>query len=120
MIPCSNKKNNGVICGKPAKFKIKEVNETEYIHPRCGIHSRKVNEKDKVLIDDINQYKNNNSIRNNDVTKDFHEKLNLDNRKKTLCYQHFSYLALQDENEICQYGDNCEFSHKFTINYTDI
>ena len=32
----------GSKCDNPAKWKVKLNNETEYIHPRCGTHSKKL------------------------------------------------------------------------------
>lgn len=40
----------GAKCNNPANYFVKINNETEYIHPRCGTHSRKINEEDKIPI----------------------------------------------------------------------
>jgi hypothetical protein len=55
MIECDDvdKKNNEK-CKSPAKWKVKKKDEKEYIHPRCGRHSRNM---DKILIENTNKIK---------------------------------------------------------------
>lgn len=51
----------GATCDKPANYFVKNNNETEFIHPRCGTHSKKVNEADKIPIKEkVNKEKVNN------------------------------------------------------------
>lgn len=56
MIKCDdiNKKTNEK-CSSDAKWKVKINNETEYIHPRCGRHSR--NMEKIFIINDIDENK---------------------------------------------------------------
>lgn len=55
MIECDDvdKKNNEK-CKSPAKWNVKKKDEKEYIHPRCGRHSRNM---DKILIENTNEIK---------------------------------------------------------------
>lgn len=134
---CDDRKKNGELCGKPAKFKIKMENETEYIHPRCGIHSKKINEKDKILLDKINQENKENNNKNiNNVINDFDKKIYINDNKNDIkeiqekkennvnnkvrkkpCLQYILYLISQNKEDDCQFED-CQFAHNINIVYT--
>lgn len=48
MIECDDiDKKNKEKCKSPAKWNVKKKDEKDYIHPRCGRHSRNM---DKILI----------------------------------------------------------------------
>lgn len=56
MIECDDiDKKNKEKCKSPAKWNVKKKDEKEYIHPRCGRHSRNM---DKILIENTNEIKN--------------------------------------------------------------
>lgn len=136
---CDDEKKNGNKCNKPAKFKIRLENEIEYIHPRCGIHSKKINDKDKILLDNINQENKESNKDLSNVINHFNEKIdinenenevnevkenqeknehnaNKDYRKKP-CLQYILYLISQNNDDVCQFED-CQFAHNIDIVYT--
>lgn len=56
MVECDDvDKKNKEKCKSPAKWNVKKKDEKEYIHPRCGRHSRNM---DKILIENTNEIKN--------------------------------------------------------------
>lgn len=138
---CLAKKKNGEICNKPTKYIIKIDNNEEYIHPRCGMHSKNIDELNKVKLDEFYQ-KSNNNVNLNDIANDFNKKLNIsdkkddkdderkniinnenkDNKKtekkeiKKPCLQHILYLISKDKDDMCQY-DDCQFAHNIEILY---
>ena len=59
-----NKKINEK-CMSDAKFMVRLNKETDYIHPKCGRHSRKIDKKDKLPI--INEKNENKKCRKPDI-----------------------------------------------------
>ena len=62
---------NNCICGSPAKWKVKEENENNYVHLRCGRHSRNL---DRISLYDKNDKKKENFNTN--------IKINVNNKEK--------------------------------------
>lgn len=132
-----NKDKNEETCNKPTKYIIRLENEEKYVHPRCGIHSKKVDDVNKITLDIFyqkNKKKDNNTINLNDVTNNFDKKINIcDNKKEDIvndknnkidekeikipCLQYIKYLISKDDYDICQYKD-CQFAHNIEIIYT--
>lgn len=84
---------NGSICNKKAKYMIKIEGEENYIHPRCGTHSKK---EDKIEL----YPKNKKNI--NDKNKEKVNDKNIFNLDELLKY-------IEDEdNEIDRLNDNIE------------
>jgi hypothetical protein len=120
------------ICKKPTKYIIKIEEEEDYIHPRCGIHSRNIDDKNKIKIDELknkNKGNDNNTIDLNNVTNKFSEKINISDDKKDKvndikkinekipCLQYFLYLRSKKDIDLCQFED-CQFAHNFYIGFT--
>lgn len=113
-------------CNKPTKYIIKLENEEEYSHPRCGIHSRNIDDKNKIPLDEfMNQNKENDddnklniTIDNSDKEKKESHAMNKDKKElKRPCLQYVMYLISKDDNDLCQYED-CQFAHNIKIIYT--
>lgn len=130
-------------CHKPAKYIIRLENEKEYNHPRCGIHSKNIDNINKIT---YNDYKNKENNVNNklNLESDFDRKINIndpkikedintefnnkneDNNKKMdkkerkkYCLSYLEYLRTGDDNDKCQFGKDCVFAHNFYIVYKD-
>jgi flagellar hook-associated protein FlgK len=132
---CLAKKKNGEICNKPTKYIIKLENEKEYIHPRCGMHLKNIDDTNKIKLDEFyqkNKKNDNNTIDLDDVANNFNEKINITNDKnneknnnkkidkkeiKKPCLQYIIYLISKDDNDMCQFED-CQFAHNIEIIYT--
>lgn len=129
-----NKEKIITICNKPTKYIIRLENEEEYNHPRCGIHSRNIDDKNKIKFDEfMKKNKDNyNTINLNNITNKFSEQINIsddkkekDNNNKKMdekinmkpCLQYITYLISKDDSDICQFED-CQFAHNIDIVYT--
>lgn len=134
---CYAKKKNGDLCNvnltEKNRNKIKIEDKTFFV---CGRH-KNIESIDNI---DISKYENTNNknVDNyKEILSEFNEKININDSAKEVknekekeirqnnkidikkpCLQHILYLISKDNNDVCQYDDECQFAHNINIVYT--
>ncbi len=111
----TNKKNNEK-CMSDAKFMVKFNKETDYIHPKCGRHCRKIHENDKIpIINEKNQKPRNSKYRETDFENN--EEINNIDMKVKDKYEHINKTNKYDKlfekiDELCDLLNKTDIDNK--------